>query len=444
LNGWAIIERLRIDPQEFGDDVCRKAFLACIKLRESGGEINEITVGHEAGLEPIWKVHLLQSPLAMVSDSLARTHRASLKDAYVLRERNALRDDMAISLPEHISRLSGLLSATTETNEPPFVDFEEFLTGTIEIEKPTVGKIWPGAFLFYRGRLNEIHAEPACGKTNVIIATCVQVIHDGGTVVYIDPEDNPRGFIARLLSMGAEPDDIRERIKYLHNPTPEEIDSAAQWSQKNPVQLVVLDGCAEAMAAVGANEDLAMDVLGFFRRYLRPFADAGAAVVVADHVTKNSESRGRWMRGSGAKLGRYDGAVYELVPGEPFTPTKAGFVKMRISKDRCGGAGSFGSIVTEVHFTPGAKGTIVDFRPSADRGEFRPTQIIEKILKKLELGTAGTNELRSLGKSQYVDKAIELLISEGQITKKTEGQKHVFSLAQPSSKTRNTVALEEA
>ena len=68
----------------------------------------------------------------------------------------------------------------------------------------------------------------------------------------------------------------------------------------------------EALAAEGKDENEVGDVLTFFRERLRPFPEAGAAVLIAYHVTKSTETRGRWARGSGAKLARYDAFARSL------------------------------------------------------------------------------------------------------------------------------------
>jgi len=316
--------------------------------------------------------------------------------------------------------------------EPPFVDLRPYLDGDHEPEKPAIGEIWPGQFLFYRGRLNELHGEPATGKTNVLIAACNAVIRAGGSVLYLDPEDTPRGFASRCISLGGNRDDIATRCHYLHNPTPDEILAAQLWAGDHAPALVALDGLAESLAAEGLDENTPGDILKFFRERLRPFAEAGSAVVIADHVTKSTEGRGRWARGSGAKLGRYDGLVLGVELGKAYTPEEPGFLRLRIAKDRNGGAGAAGDVLAEVHFTPGLETTAVEFRPPQPKADFRPTAIMEKIIKHLEIyDTATKTELRKMGNHEWADKAIDTLVIEGAITVTRQGQKMTFSLPTP-------------
>jgi hypothetical protein len=339
-----------------------------------------------------------------------------------------------INATEAIAELLPLTKQNDPVVAPNFTDLSPFLDGTAKQETPTIAQVFDGKSLFYAGRLNEIHAEPGTGKTNVLMASSIAVMESGGSILYIDPEDTPRGFTTRMLLLGASPDDIRDRVKYLHNPSPDEIRIAHAWANNNPPTIVILDGLAESMAAVGANEDKAPDVLLFFRENLRPFADAGSAVVIADHVTKSAEGRGQFARGSGAKAGRYDGVSYEIVMGKSYTPKDEGFVRIKIQKDRNGGVGTRGSIAAELHFIPNANGgTIVAFREPKEKqaGEFRPTGIMDKIVKHLEgFNTANKRELRSLGKSQWVDLALKTLLDDEVIELKKVGCESIYSLSE--------------
>ena len=316
-----------------------------------------------------------------------------------------------------------------------FIDLKPFIENGCEPEVPTIADVGLANCLLYAGRMNEIHGEPGTGKSNLAIATSIAVMKAGGSVLYIDPEDTPAGFTRRSLQFGAAPDDLIHRCHYLHNPAPEDIAAAQRWAAANRPTLVVLDGLAESMASEGLVEDKAGDVLQFFRERLRPFAEkAGAAVLVSDHVSKSSEERGRWARGSGAKLGRYDGVSYNIGLIEAYAPGHAGAVKLTVAKDRNGGVGRVGQTVAEVHFTPESDNrTLVSFRmPEGQAGPFRPTAIMKKIVTYLqEHNEATARDLRTLGKSQAVDLACQLLQEEGTIVLTKNGKRHVFTLRSP-------------
>jgi hypothetical protein len=314
---------------------------------------------------------------------------------------------------------------------PPFVDLGPFIEGTCGPEKPSVASIGDTC-LFYAGRVNEIHGEPGVGKSNVFYGAMKPTLEAGGSVLFIDPEDTPQGFTTRALLFGINPADIEARVFYLHNPEPEHISAAQKWALVHHPDLVILDGLAESMAGVGVNEDKAQEILPFFKSWLRPFAEAGAAVVVADHVTKSTDGRGRFARGSGAKLGRYDGVSYSVELGKAYAPDVEGFLRLRVAKDRNGGVGPVGTVVSELHFIPDINdgGTRLEWRQPEQAGDWQPTAIMEKVVKHLEIyGGASKRDLRGLGNHKYADRAIELLIESGTITRETQGKSHRFTLA---------------
>jgi hypothetical protein len=279
-----------------------------------------------------------------------------------------------------------------------FADNAALIAGGLEPERPTVGECHPGLALFYAGRLNEIHGEPGTGKSNLAAVATLTVLAQGKKVVCIDPEDTAISAIRRLVAFGCTVDAVIER--------------------ERPA-LVILDGLAEALAAEGLSEDAPDDFLKFCRERLTPIANLGAAVLIADHVVKNTETRGRWSRGTGAKMGRYDGVSYSVALGKGYSPTQAGFVRLRVAKDRNGGVGVVGQEMAEIHFTPaGNNRTSVQFKEPAnkDQQRFVPTAIMEKVSRRLELfPDSSLRDLRALGKADYVDTAIAELASLGHL-----------------------------
>lgn len=191
-----------------------------------------------------------------------------------------------------------------------------------------------------------------------------------------------------------------------------------------------LDGLAEALAAECKDENNPIDVLTFFRERMRPFTKNGVAVLIADHVTKSTETRGRWARGSSAKLGRYDGASYSAELMQGYSPVVGGKVRLRVSKDRNGGVGPCGQIGAEITFTPlGGDRTDVAFEEPVDGKPFKPTAIMAKVCEHLaSWPNASKNDLRRLGKSQYVDQAIDELVAGGFLAVSTKGQRMSFTL----------------
>lgn len=307
---------------------------------------------------------------------------------------------------------------TTVAKPPLFADFKQILAGKCPREMPSVCEAMPGRFILYAGRINELHGESGVGKSNINLTIAHRIMRDGGTVLFLDPEDNPQGIAQRFISLGGNPQDLIHRFKYVHNPEPSDYPGLIEWAKRHKPTAVFLDGLAEALIAEGYDEN-SVEVLTFLRQRIRPFADAGAAVVIADHVAKNRETRGRSPRGSGAKLGRFDGAVYSVELLKPYSPTTAGAVRLTIAKDRNGGVGYVGQRVAELHFSPSEDGrTETYFTPASEIGKaFLPTALMEKVSKFVESQDLAPSknviEQKVEGKNEYIRKAIDALLEGG-------------------------------
>lgn len=327
-----------------------------------------------------------------------------------------------------------------EPAEPPkpprFEDLSGLLDGSIPQEMPTVARVSETRALFYAGSVNEIHGEPSVGKTNILVAAVIPILLAGGKVLILDPEDTARGFISKLRALSCDNPAVLQAVRdgllhYVHNPEPSEFPALQAWAIENKPALVGLDGLAEALASEGLNEDVAGDVLSFFRRQIRPFAEqAGAAVLIADHVAK-AGTTGNWSRGSGAKLGRYDGVSYSVKLGQAYSPTVAGHVKLTVAKDRKGGVGPKNAHVATLFFSPADNGTETrweDVAPVAvetGKPEFRPTEAMNRIIATLAVnGAMSANELCDEIKMSrtHILQARTILLKEKRVLKDEKGK----------------------
>ena len=206
--------------------------------------------------------------------------------------------------------------------------------------------------LFYPRAVNTVAGEPGTGKSWLAVAAALDVLRRGGSVIVIDYEDAARTWASRLRTVGAEHEQLVNLLYLRGAGAP--ADSDCEWLPRlagvAPDTLVVIDSMAEAMAAAGLDENLAGDVTSWHQRVARPVADAGATVVVVDHVTKDASSRGRWARGSGAKLAAITGAAFRLEITEPFSRERSGLGQFVISKDRHGAVGAVGETAANVRF----------------------------------------------------------------------------------------------
>lgn len=238
--------------------------------------------------------------------------------------------------------------------------------------------------LIYPGCLNAFSAEPAQGKTMIALWAAAQLLEIDERVLYLDYEGNRRSVGGRLRSLGVKPEQAGpEQFLYVRPNIigPAEKAALCDIVRQHEPRLVVVDGVAKSIARHGLNEDKAPDCLQWMERVCWPLSELGPGVLMLDHVSKSKDEQGRWARGSGAKLGELDGASYGL--RGKFSRTKAGTVRMFLTKDREGWVGTEGETVALVHFTPEDNGERLGVRierPASGGGDaFVPTECMGKI-----------------------------------------------------------------
>ncbi|MFF3420952.1 AAA family ATPase [Streptomyces sp. NPDC002698] len=261
-------------------------------------------------------------------------------------------------------------------------DLTAVLDGTAEPILPTVGHREDGPGLFYPRRTHWVAAESESGKTWFALLACRQEIERGNHVVYVDFEDDAAGVVKRLLTLGADPDDVAARFLYLRPETrPTELDLLALVQQLLLAEptLAVIDGVTEAMSVFGLDPLKLDDIPKFTRWLITPLVKAGAAVVALDHVVKAADNRGRYAIGSAHKLNGLNGAMYVLEKVQGIKIGETGRTRVRISKDRPaqlrrhalpGRSGSmdwFADLVVESHDERHA--TVRLFPPTAPKDE---------------------------------------------------------------------------
>lgn len=210
---------------------------------------------------------------------------------------------------------------------------------------PTVFVRNDGAALLYRRAVNGLAGEPGEGKTTLAAIAAVQIIAEGGLVLYLDAEDTATRVARRMVALGGAPEQLCEALLYLpyDNLVPDTEARVALLQdliRERDIGLVVIDGVADALGVHGLDEDRAADYARWHALVARPLAQAdNAAILLIDHVVKSRENRGGWPRGSGHKLAAIDGAIYLVNATTPFSRVQAGVVELTIAKDRAGHVG---------------------------------------------------------------------------------------------------------
>jgi hypothetical protein len=237
----------------------------------------------------------------------------------------------------------------TETTWSP-VDLSAAVAG-IDVPPPSVLTRVDGVCLLYEGRVHWFQGEPESCKTWAALAAAAQVLDAGGTVLWIDFEDDENGVVARLLALGVVADVILSRFTYLHPDEPL-IDRTgratagalelARVLDAERYRLAVIDGVTEAMVTDDLDILSNADIARWMRRLPKRIAAiTGAAVVGIDHVTKARESQGRYAIGGQHKLAGITGATYRFDAVRPFarpvgTTPSEGSVAVVVMKDRPG------------------------------------------------------------------------------------------------------------
>ena len=327
-----------------------------------------------------------------------------------------------------------------------WADIDALLESDLEPESPDLLTRTDGAALLYAGKLHSLQAEPSVGKTWIALLAAIQILEVGGSVVFLDYEDSPSGILGRVLALGAEPAHVRERFRYSRPSgawtAAEDADMRRVLDEMNP-DLVIIDGLVEALTREGYSEDSSTDVIAYMDRVPRKIARTGAAVLILDHVAKDKDGRGRWARGTGAKLGAWDGAAYQVKVTHSFDRHNDGTMKLIVAKDRPGGVGPIGSTAGVVSIMPKADGKRVlmkldpetaDLRPS---DSWRPTVLMGKIAKEISDSyhplTAQQVKTLVSGKKRHLETALQRLMAEGYVAENPGKAPKTLRLEKPFS-----------
>lgn len=326
------------------------------------------------------------------------------------------------------------------------IDLTDVLNGDWEPPKPTVGARDDGVGLFYPGRVHTVASEPEGGKTWFALAAAAHEISRDNNVVYLDFEDDEMGVTSRLRALGISAPDILARFHYI-NPDQSitlytNADDLEEVIGDTKPTLAIIDGVTEAMALHGLELKDNTDIAKFGVMIPRKIADAGPAVTMLDHVTKDPETRGRWALGGQHKLAGLNGAAYILENRHPFGIGITGTSSVKIAKDRPGqlrrhahpsgpGLYWFADLVLESTSDTVAYTHLHPAKPRDTGAVFRPTKLMAKVSAALAVaqGPLSANALleQAGGKRSTALLALELLVTEGYAEVKKDGQSKLHS-----------------
>lgn len=191
--------------------------------------------------------------------------------------------------------------------------------------------------LFYPGLLHSIHGESESGKSWIVQSEVVRLIKLGLHVLFLDFENDWRAVRFRLKTLGATEADLK-LVDY-RNPDSKPNFAGKWWTGMftGEQALIVLDGVTDALGLFALTTKDNDEIATFLRKFPRTLARrTGAAVVLVDHVVKNSAERGRFALGGQAKMAGLDGAAYSVDVLEPLGRNMIGRLRVRVGKDKPG------------------------------------------------------------------------------------------------------------
>jgi len=285
-------------------------------------------------------------------------------------------------------------------------------------EPPSINEI------IYPGRCHVWSGEPETLKSMVAMAVCLDQIRAGKHTAYIDYENGAREATARMRSLGATDDDLA-RFLYYEPAEPltgdTEIYGAvnAQFAACEPT-VVVVDSYTGSLATHQCSPNEALDVERHHQTVIKPLMAHGASTIILDHLVKNREMRGRYAIGSERKIGVADIHIgFEIIL--PLSRGHHGVVRLRVHKDRPGYLQR--PITAQARFESTLDGELTwqiepaHTEPDADITAFRPTVLMERVSRYLELhgepASMNTLEDTVQGKAGYIRKAVDALVQDG-------------------------------
>lgn len=295
--------------------------------------------------------------------------------------------------------------------------------------------------LIYTGRRHLVSGPPESTKTVFAYICALQALRDGWKVAIIDFEMGATAAVLLLTELGATEDEVRA-IHYVEPNEPPQ--GAMQHMIDAGIQLVIVDASASAFEIMGLDDNSRKDVERFARTWINPFWKAGVTTMLIDHVTKDTETRGKFTIGSERKLGSTD-IHLNLEAVKSLSRGSSAIIKVHAHKDRPGFLTRPTATVLELSSDHNHQitWTTKDANPTDPEGDFRPTKLMERVSRHLEQleepasMTSLENDVQ--GKGEYIRQAAEALVHDGYATEQPGPKKaRLFSSISPYREPKET------
>jgi hypothetical protein len=256
-------------------------------------------------------------------------------DLKELQQPNNLKVEMPTTTPPQPA--GGDLSEVESSWKP--IALKDYYDGLFAAPIATILKRSDGAGLIYPSKVHSFYGESESGKSWIAQIATAECLNADQKVIYIDFESDAIDIVNRLKSLGVSRANLLQYFSYIRPDGPRDVNDP-YWQdilEPESATLVIIDGVTESLTMWGGETKDNDAITRWMRIFPRTVATAsGAAVVLIDHITKNSETRGRFAIGGQAKLATIDGAAYLVEPLEVLSPGRIGSISLRVTKDRPG------------------------------------------------------------------------------------------------------------
>lgn len=355
--GDAVAEALAegLQPDSFSWPTAGNAFFALLAVHERGDPIDATAV-HDEALRSDLPLNAGDLVSWMAADGLNPSHVRRYARRIVASDRARARMVQLDAEGEALSRLDfeAAAQAASRVEALPLdaggsswdpVDLGPVLKAIRDGDQagvaPTMLARTDGVPLLYAGKVHMFMGPSESAKSWVAQLAAAERLLAGEVVLYDDHEDCKEGLVERMMSLGVPDDVIAERFLYARPDDP--LDALTRQKRAHLIAsraptLYVLDGVTEALTLNGWDMNEASDIAAFYAARTRPVARLGLAVIVVDHVGKDTGPTTADAIGSQHKRAGIDGAVYrfDMVKGHPFARGQAGRAQIKVAKDRPG------------------------------------------------------------------------------------------------------------
>lgn len=437
---------LRVTAEDFYKPAHQSVFAAIVAIHSRGENADPVTVQavlvDQGLLDQIGGAHVLVDLMANTpSIGNAPQYAAIVAETSLLRQLSAiggeiqsLARDSANGSAEVFQRAHDLLGRVQPGQSAGgFTRIDVAALMEKGVPAPTMVHDW-----LYAGGLHSLQAEPGVGKSWIALWIAIQIMLAGQSVVYLDEEGGEELVTERLVALGADRAVVAERFHYFAFEARswdagDVAALAAVLAKAAPVGMGVLDSLPDFLAAANLDENSSMDVTRFVHRILPPFRDAGAALVVLDHLNRppaSSSKKGgpsRYARGSGAKLGKVHGTILVETVKE-FDADTSGSVRLWKTKDRRGRIGlpklTQQPLLLDVTVADGHVAFTEGEAPAFTwQGPSECMQAVEELLKSVPRGEFSKSKLKAAMngaghrfRDQTIYEAAEQLAAQGRLS----------------------------